>query len=103
MQQIAQLLMQKLVRRVVGVALGIAVTMTYWYFMGGGAGTSVEGIPAKVWGGGAGLLSVEVASTTAARFSISFSDNEDRELDAWTLINPGTQSWVIDIPHGAGG
>jgi hypothetical protein len=46
---------------------------------------------------------VEIDSTTPARFSISFSDDEDKHMETWTHVKAGTHLWVIDIPRGAGG
>ena len=96
--------MQHILKRAGIAVLGVIVTLAYWTFIGGGsADNAVQGIPGKVWDGGGGLLSVEVDSTTAARFSIGFSDDNDKSLQAWTPVQAGTHSWVMDIPRGAGG
>ena len=93
-----------MMKRAVIALLGMVVTLTYWSFFGGNAGSQVQGIPAKVWDGGGGILSIEVESTTPARFSIGFDgESEDESLDAWTPVTTGTHMWTINIPRGAGG
>lgn len=96
--------MQPILKRAGLAVLGVIVTLAYWSFTGRGGGSSaVEGIPSRVWEGDGGVLAIEVESTTPARFSISFSDDKDRRLEAWTPIKAGTQIWTMSIPRGAGG
>jgi hypothetical protein len=95
--------MQPILKRAALAVVGMVVTLGYWSFMGDGGSSAVEGIPAKVWEGDGGVLSVEVESTTPARFSISFSDDNDRSLETWTPLKAGTQTWTMSIPRGAGG
>jgi hypothetical protein len=96
--------MEQIAKRVGLAVLGVVVTLAYWSFTGGGdAGSDVRGIPQKVWEGDGGTLSVEVESTTPARFSISFSDDKDRSLEAWTPVKAGSHTWSVNIPRGAGG
>ena len=93
-------------RAILGI-LGVVVMLAYWSFTGSGGSSSEtkEGIPAKVWAGGAGKLTIEVETTCAARFSISFSeDKEDgKSLDTWTKVTAGTHSWTVDVPTAVGG
>jgi len=96
--------MDRIVKRAVFAALGVVVTLAWWSFTGrGGASSEVRGIPSKVWEGDAGVLAVDVESTTPAKFRISFSDDKERRIEAWAPVKEGTHSWAISIPHGAGG
>jgi hypothetical protein len=95
-----------LARRAVMTVLGVLVTLAWWSFRGGDSNsTQVDKIPATVFGGGGGKVTIEVQTTCAARFSMSFSGNEDdsRSMDAVEVVEPGTHSWTIDVPRGVGG
>jgi hypothetical protein len=97
--------MEHIAKRAALAVLGVIITLAYWSFRGApDDGTEhVRGIPSLVWEGDGGTLSIDVESTTPARFSISFSDEKDRSLDAWTTVGDGSHNWVISIPRGAGG
>ena len=97
--------MQPILKRLVLAVLGVVVTLAWWSFTGDRSSSiaEVKGIPSKVWEGGGGMLAVEVETTSPARFSISFSDEKDRNLEAWTLVDAGTHSWTVNVPPGAGG
>jgi len=96
--------MQQILKRIAVAILGVAVTLAWWSFTGdGGSSNEVKGIPATVWDGGGGMLAVEVETTSQARFSMSFSDNYDRSMNAWTMVEPGSHNWTVNIPPGAGG
>lgn len=96
--------MDRILKRAALGVLGIVVTLTWWQFTGyRGSSNEVKGIPEKVWEGGGGTLVVSVDTTTSARFSMSFSDDKDRSLDAWTPVNAGSHSWTVNVPPGAGG
>ena len=96
--------MENILKRVGIAVLGVVVTLAYWSYKGSpNASTEVEGIPSKVWEGGGGLLAIDVDSTTSARFSISFARGDDKSLDTWTRVTPGTHTFVINVPKGAGG
>ncbi|HEX5000835.1 MAG TPA: hypothetical protein VFY29_21600 [Terriglobia bacterium] len=96
--------MQQLAKRAVLAILGVVVMLAYWTFTGRGSnnGPTAAGIPAKVHDGGGGLLAINVDSTSAARFSISFSDDNKSE-EFWTPVPAGPHTWVIDVPKGSGG
>jgi len=96
--------MENILKRAAIAILGVVVTLGYWSFRGDPtASTETEGIPAKVWEGGAGLLAVEIESSTSGRFSISFDRGDDKPLHTWTRVTPGVHTWVINVPKGAGG
>ena len=103
MKDFLKQLVQQIVRRAAFAVIGIAVTLAYWTFTGRGGADAVQGIPATVWEGDGGILSVEVETTTPSQFRISFSDEKDRSLEAWTPVEAGAHSWALNIPRGAGG
>ena len=95
--------MQNMLKRLGLGVLGMVITLAWWSYRGPqSASTEVEGIPAKVWEGGSDTLAVEIESSTAARFSIGF-DQGDKSLQTWTRVTPGTHTWTISVPKGAGG
>ena len=59
----------------------------------------VEGIPDRIWEGGAGTMTIDVDTTCQARINIScsqpISDDEERNIDCWERIDAGTRSWTI--------
>lgn len=95
--------MQYMLKRAALAILGVVVMLAYWTVTGGGSNSEVQGIPAKVWEGGGGILGIEIDSTTAAKFRISFNDDSDKSLETWTPVTAGSHHFAIDIPHQAGG
>lgn len=99
--------MTDLLKRAFVTVLGIAVVLAYWSFTGDdGASKTSEGIPAKVWDGGAAILTVAVETTTPARFSVTFGERvkeDGRSLETWTKIPAGSKSWSINVPARVGG
>jgi len=96
--------MENLLKRAILAVLGVAVMIAWWTFTGDpGSHNEVKGIPAKVWEADGGTLAVEVDTTSAARFSISFGDEKDRSMTAWTKVDAGSHPWSLEIPRGAGG
>ena len=91
--------MENLLKRAILAVLGVAVMIAWWTFTGDpGSHNEVKGIPAKVWEADGGTLAVEVDTTSAARFSISFGDEKDRSMTAWTKVDAGshTRHYVPD-------
>jgi len=96
--------MQHILKRVALAVLGVLLMIAWWELTGDRrTNNEVKGIPAKVWEGGGGILAVDVETTSAARFSISFGDEKERSLHAWELVDAGSHSWSVDIPPGTGG
>jgi hypothetical protein len=101
--------MQRLLKRGVMAILGLALTLTWWSIRGGnGKSDSVSRIPAKVWEGGAGSMTIDVETSGPARMSVTFSEEdgeggEVRSLEAWEKIEAGSHSWTIDLPPSSGG
>jgi len=90
-----------------GVAvLGVVVTLAWWSLRGDdGKNTSADSIPAKVWNGGGGTVTIEIETTTAARMSVTFTEEKEdgRSLSTWEIVQPGSRSWTIDVPASVGG
>jgi hypothetical protein len=95
-------MMQALIKRVVFGLLGVVVMIAYWTFTGSGDSSEIKGIPAKVGLGGGGTLAIQIESTTPARFSIGF-DDDDKHQEYWAPVAAGTQTWAIDVPKNSGG
>lgn len=94
--------MGNIIKRAVLGLLGVVVMLAYWSFTGSGNTSEIKGIPAKVGQGGGGLMSIEVESTSPARFSIDFGDDHSTQ-QFWMPAPAGAHTWTMDIPKEAGG
>jgi hypothetical protein len=87
--------------------LGAAITLAWWTYTGGHAKVeSKNRIPAKVWDGGAVLLTIETEATSAAQMRISFGEdkkNDGKRLETYEDVPAGAHSWTIDVPPRVGG
>jgi hypothetical protein len=96
-----------LVKRGLLAIVGLALTLAWWSIRGGGSGgASQEGIPARVWNGGGGSLTVEVETTCPAKMSIGFNERKNegaKSLETWERVEAGSRSWTVDVPPAAGG
>ena len=64
-------------KRFVLSIFGMIVVLAWWTIRGPGEGaSSSEGIPAKVWKGGAGVVTIEIENTDAGRASVTFENNK---------------------------
>jgi len=97
--------MSNLVKQGLIAVLGLVIVLAWWSWTGDGTSETSEGIPAKVWEGGAARLTVEVENTCPARFNLTFNEREQdgRSLETWTKVGAGTHSWSIDVPARVGG
>lgn len=104
--------MGSLVKRVVFAVLGVAVMCGYWTVKGwfvGDANATMKHIPAKVWDGGGGTITVETESTEAARVYVSFEtntaidDSDHKFLETWERVEPGFHAFKIEVPPGVSG
>jgi hypothetical protein len=100
--------MGNLAKRVLLAVVGVAITLGWWTLRGGGSGSvAQQGIPAKVWSGGGGTLSVQVETSCPAKMSIGFEergkDAGAKSLETWEQVGAGTHSWTVDVPPAAGG
>ncbi|HEV3317827.1 MAG TPA: hypothetical protein VG488_12690 [Candidatus Angelobacter sp.] len=60
-------------------------------------------IPSKVWGGGAGTLSIETNVSHSAFLSLELHSGSNRLLNAREDIDPGKHSWNVELAPGTGG
>ncbi len=99
--------MQNLLKRGVMSILGVVVMLAWWSFRGSDANTeSADKIPVKVWDGGAGTMTIDVESTSAAQMRVSFSElgkDDGRSLETYEDVPAGSHSWTIDVPARTGG
>lgn len=98
--------MNRQVKWLLRTILGIAVMIAWWSIRGGDSNVqSADEIPAVVWGGGGGTLTIEVRTTCAAQMRVSFdsSQEEVESLETREDMEAGMRSWTIDVPRGVGG
>src|SRR5262245_63630413 len=88
---------------------GMAVTLAWWSIRPGHDNhSSAEHIPASVWDGGGGVLTIATDASCPATLRVSFyeSDKEigqGRQLETWEKIPAGSRSWTIQVPPRASG
>jgi hypothetical protein len=101
-----------LAKRLVLGVLGVAVTLGFWTVKGWfveDADATMKHIPAKVWDGGGGTVTIESESTEAARVYVSFETNlpiDDaghKYLETWERVEPGFHAFKIEVPPGVSG
>jgi len=91
--------------------LGVVAVLAWWTIRGNHNTTpSSDKIPAKVWEGGAGPVTIEVESSDPATLRASFESatksqpgKPDRMLQTWEKVDAGKHSWTIDVPAGTMG
>jgi hypothetical protein len=103
-----RLIMSSIVKRVLFSVLGVAVMLAWWTIRGdSGSNTKVQkSIPAKVWDGGGGTISVELETTVAGKMSIGFEERVEkdaRSLQTEEHVAPGKHLWSVEVPTNAGG
>jgi hypothetical protein len=89
---------------------GLAVVLAWWTIRGPGDDhtESTRKIPAVVWDGGAGSMTIHAETSCPAQMRVGFSDHREdvedpRSLNAWEDIPAGRHSWTIDVPAEVGG
>ncbi len=97
--------MNRFLQRAVMTVLGLVVMLAWWSIRGGDSNVVTEdSIPATVWGGGGGTLTVEVHASCAAKLLVNFEGQEDEQsLNSWQEVEGGTHTWTIDVPREVGG
>jgi len=99
-----------LIRKVLGAIAGVAICIAIWTIqdrLSGGGSETVDSIPAVVWGGGAGVVTIEAEASAPANISVSFAsnlENDDHDyLETWQKIPAGKSTFDIDVPADVSG
>jgi hypothetical protein len=102
--------METLLRKLVGAVVGVVICIGIWTvkdrLFGGGDGAS-DNIPRQVWGGGAGMVTIEAEANQPAVISASFESNpavgDGEFLETWQKIPAGKHVFTIDVPTNVSG
>lgn len=97
---------QTFVRKVLGAIAGVIICIAVWSIQDkllGGGGDTAKSIPAEVWGGGGGVVTIEAEASEPAVVSVSFEDDTHEFLETWQEIPAGKHSFDIDVPAGVSG
>jgi hypothetical protein len=87
----------------------VAVMLTWRSVRGRAAEGPIDGLPTKVWGGGAATVVVDVDAndtvTVHAWFerSVPSGDPTQKRLEASQLLEPGSHQFTIDVPASTSG
>jgi len=101
--------MSRLLKRWLLTLVGVAVTLVWWSIRpDNDKHSSVEHIPASVWDGGGGVLTIEADASCPATLRVSFYERDKgigagRQLETWEKIPAGSRTWTIQVPPRAGG
>jgi hypothetical protein len=104
--------MEHLIRKLLGAFVGVVVCIAIWTIQGrlGGSGSETsDSIPAVVWGGGAGVVTIEAEASQPANISVSFASNSPSAdpnhdyLETWQKIPAGKSTFDIDVPADVSG
>ncbi len=99
--------MNYLAKRAIIAVVGVVIVLAWWTLRGGHDNnvTSSAKIPAKVWEGGAGKVTIEVESSDPATMRADFESTEPmdsgkshRRLQTWEKVEAGQHSWTIEVP-----
>lgn len=102
--------MKQLAQRLVVAVLGVAATLAWWTFRGGGSsGKELASMPAQVWSGGAGVtIEAELshAGFVRAVFERRKPGGKEHEHELLTVhhkLPPGAHSFSLAVPDGVSG
>jgi hypothetical protein len=105
--------MNGLLRKGVTTVLGVAVVLGWWtirgWFEGKASAESSSHIPAMVWDGGGGRITVEAESSDPGTVSASFETNlpmdnpNHKFLETWQKVAAGSHRFSIEVPPSVGG
>jgi len=104
--------MEKLVRKLLGAIAGVAICVGIWTIqdrLTGGGSDSADSIPKEVWGGGAGIVTIEAEASEPGNISVTFAngapidDPRYEYLETWQKIPAGKSSFDIDVPANVSG
>ena len=104
--------MANLAKRALFAVCGMVLVLGYWTWQQrhdkSSAPPAASTIPARVWAGGGGTVTIDVESSDAAVLRAHFYSQKkegetQRYLDAYEKIPAGTRTWSIDVPPQTGG
>ncbi len=105
-------MMETFVRKVLGAIAGVLICIAIWTIqdkLTGGGSDTADSIPAEVWGGGGGVVTIEAEASEPANISVSFYSNlpiddpRHESLETWQEIPAGTHTFEIDVPANVSG
>ncbi len=104
-----------MLKKLVMTVAGVAVMLAYWsikarFSSGDDPSVKSGSIPAKVLGGGGGLIDIEAEASGEGVVSVIFEsnndgvgDNQHKFVETWEKISPGVHNYTIDVPPNMGG
>jgi len=105
--------MRGLLKKGVTTVLGVAVVLGWWtirgWLEGKASADSKSHIPAVVWDGGGGQVTVEAESSDPGTVSATFEtdlpmdDPNHKYLETWQKVGAGKHTFTIDVPRRVGG
>jgi hypothetical protein len=100
--------MEGLLKNLLKAGVGLAIMLAWWTLRGPGEEPGEENaaqIPAMVWEGGGGTLTIRVTTSSQSRLHLTFSeaDPSDRSLEVWEPVPAGSHEWSIDVPSDVSG
>jgi hypothetical protein len=105
--------MQRLLRKGLMTVLGLIVVLGWWTLrdrIGGKASAeSYSHIPARVWDGGGGKVTLVAESSDPGKISASFEpqvavdDSRHRYLETWETVGAGRHTFTVEVPASVGG
>ncbi len=105
-------MLDKLVRKVLGAVAGVIVCIAIWTIqdrLTGGGDNTAKSIPAEVWGGGGGVVTIKAEASEPAIISASFEnhlaidDPKHEYFESWQEIPAGEHTFTINVPNNVGG
>lgn len=107
--------MERLLRKVLSTVGGVILCIAIWTIQDRitsavrGDTDSADSIPQEVWGGGAGVVTIEVEASEPAVLSAIFETNkelgdpEHDYLETWQKIEAGTHTFDVAVPSDISG
>ena len=94
-------------KKILSSLLGLVLALTWWTIRGHFShhDTVVNAIPAKVWDGGGGTMTIDVDTSVAGKLSIEFNERgkNGRSMTTLEQAGAGTHTWSVEVPRNAGG
>jgi hypothetical protein len=105
--------MKALMKKGLMAILGLVVVLGAWtvrgWFEGSASAQSASHIPAKVWDGGGGQVTIEVEASEPGTVSATFETNlqiddpKHKFLESWERVSEGKHIFNVDVPANVGG